>query len=107
VALPDYNEILRKMNGRLFPFGFLRFLFDKRKISRTRFFVLFVIPEYRKKGVSAAIYRNVYRAAVDKGYKYGEDSTIWEYNEVMMRDIERFGGIKYKTYRIYKKGIND
>jgi GNAT superfamily N-acetyltransferase len=107
VALPDYNEILRKMNGRLFPFGFLRFLFDKRKISRTRFFVLFVIPEYRKKGVSAAIYRNVYRAAVDKGYKYGEGSTIWEYNEVMMRDIERFGGIKYKTYRIYKKGIND
>lgn len=106
IALPDYNQILKKMNGRLFPFGFLKFLLNKKKINRTRFFVLFVVPDFRKKGVSAAIYRNVYRAALNKGYEYGEGSTIWEYNKVMMRDIERFGAEKYKTYRIYKKVIS-
>lgn len=105
IALPDYNQVLKKMNGRLFPLGFLKYLFNKGKINRMRFFVLFVIPKYRKKGVPAAIYSNVFKAAVKKGYEYGEGSTIWEYNNEMIRDIERFGGKKYKTYRIYKKEI--
>lgn len=105
ITLPDYNQILKKMNGKLFPTGFIKFLINKRKINRARFFVLFVIPEYRNKGVSSAIYLNSFKAVVDKGYEFAEGSTIWEYNDVMMRDIEKFGGEKYKTYRIYKKNI--
>lgn len=105
ITLPDYNQILKKMNGKLFPTGFIKFLINKRKINRARFFVLFVVPEYRNKGVSSAIYLNSFKAVVDKGYEFAEGSTIWEYNDVMMRDIEKFGGEKYKTYRIYKKNI--
>ena len=85
--------------------GIIKFLYYKRKIDRLRFFVLFVIPEYRKKGVPSAIYLKSYRASIEKGYKFAEGSTIWEYNTDMMRDIEGFGGVIYKTYRIYKKTI--
>lgn len=105
LTVPDYNQVLKHMNGRIFPTGFLKYLIKKRKINRARFFVLFVIPEYRKKGVSSAIYLNSFKSVLDKGYEYAEGSTIWEYNDIMMRDIERFGGKKYKTYRIYKKFI--
>ena len=70
-----------------------------------RFFVLFVIPEYRDKGVSSAIYFSMYSSALRKGYEFLEGSTIWEYNKTMMHDIERYGGVIYKTYRIYKLEI--
>lgn len=105
ISMPDYNQVLSKMSGKLFPFGIFKFLYYKRKIDRIRFFVLFVIPEYRNKGVSSAIYLKSYMAALNKGYTFVEGSTIWEYNEPMIIDIEKYGGIRYKTYRIYKKEI--
>jgi GNAT superfamily N-acetyltransferase len=106
LTLPDYNQVLKKMNGKLFPLGVFKYMYYKNKIDRARFFVLFVIPEYRKKGVPTAIYLESFKAVKRKGYSYGEGSTIWEYNEPMIRDIETFGGTRYKTYRIYKKNIS-
>ena len=105
ISLPDYNQVLKKINGRLFPFGVFKFLYYKKKINKIRFFVLFVIPDYRKKGVSSAIYLKSYKKAIEKGYTFVEGSTIWEYNDEMKLDIEKYGGIMYKTYRIYKKSI--
>ncbi|TJX14799.1 hypothetical protein E9840_05245 [Tissierella creatinini] len=105
ISLPDYNQVLKKLKGKLLPFGILKFPYYKKKIDRIRFFVLFVVPEYRKKGVPSAIYLKSYIKAKEKGYVFGEGSTIWEYNKDMILDIEKYGGILYKTYRIYKKSI--
>lgn len=105
ISLPDYNQVLKKLKGKLLPFGILKFSYYKRKIDRFRFFVLFVVPEYRKKGVQSAIYLKSYIKAKEKRYVFGEGSTIWEYNKDMILDIEKYGGILYKTYRIYKKSI--
>lgn len=105
ITLPDYNQAIKKMNGRLFPFGFLKFLYYKRKINRLRFFVLFVVPEYRKKGVTSVMYLKTYLNALKKGYTELEGSTIWEYNRDMMNDVESFGAKINITYRIYQKDI--
>ena len=105
IALPDYNQVLKRMNGKLLPTGFLKYLYYKNKITRCRLFVLFVIPEYRKKGVTAAIYLKCRDAFKKRGYTSAEGSTIWEYNKPMQADIERLGGEIYKTYRIYKKDL--
>lgn len=103
IALPDYNQVLRHLNGRLFPFGFLKFLWLRRRITGGRIFVLFVTPEYHKKGVSAAIYLRTFQAAQRLGYTYGEGSTIHEFNRAMNRDALGAGGRLYKKYRIYRK----
>lgn len=105
IALPDYNQVLKRMNGRLLPIGFLKFLKYKRKIDGGRIFVLFVIPEFRKKAVSSAILYKVLAAGKRKGYKYGEGSTIGEINVSMRRDAEGAGGVHYRTYRLFKKDI--
>ncbi len=105
ISLPDYNQVLRRLKGRILPFGIFKYLYYKNKIDRIRFFVLFVVPEYRKKGVASSIYLLSYKKAKEKGYIFGEGSTIWEYNKDMILDIEKYGGILYKTYRIYKKTI--
>lgn len=105
ITLPDYNQAIKKMNGKMFPFGFLKFLYYKRKINRIRFFVLFVVPEYRKKGVTSVMYLKTYLNALKKGYTELEGSTIWEYNRDMMNDVESFGAKINITYRIYQKEI--
>lgn len=105
IALPDYYEVLKKLNGRLFPFGIFKFLWYRKRIKGARSFIMFVVPEFRKKGVSGAIYYKSFEAAKKKGYTHGEGSTIGETNEAMRRDAEGAGGKHYRTYRIYSKNL--
>lgn len=105
LALPDYNQVLKHLNGKLTPISIIKYFWYKTKIKNIRFFIMLVIPEFRKKGVSYAIYYQTFLNAIKKGYISGEGSTIGETNISMRNDIESFGGKHYKTYRIYKKEI--
>lgn len=105
LALPDYNQVMIRLNGRLTPLAALKYLWYKRKINSARVFVMFVIPAYRSKGASYAIYYRVFKNGVDKGYTWGEGSTIGETNHRMRADIEGFGAQHYKTYRIFKRSV--
>lgn len=103
LTLPDYNEILKDFKGKLNLFNKIKFLLKKNSIKRVRMFVLMVVPEYRNKGVTFSIYFHVFKNAVKKGYTILEGSTIWDYNKDMINDIEKFGAIKDKIYRVYEK----
>lgn len=105
IALPDYNQALRHIKGRLFPFGLLKLLWYRRKISRLRVLTLGVKPEYRKKGVDALLYLRIYQNGIPAGLGRGEASWILEDNWGMRRAMERMGGHVYKTYRVYQKAL--
>ena len=105
IALPDYNQVLKHLRGKLFPFGFIKFFWYRRKITGARSFVNFVVPDFQKKGVSASVYLKAFEAGKRLGYTYGEGSYIGEWNLPMRRDAEGAGGILYKMYRIYEKKI--
>ena len=105
MAMPDYNQVLKKMNGRLFPTGAIKYIWYKRRITGARSFIMFVSPDYQKKGVSGALYMHALKAALAKGYVYGEGGTIHEFNDKMVRDAIGAGGDLYKTYRVYIKQL--
>jgi hypothetical protein len=105
LALPDYNLIFKKMNGQLFPFGFLKLLWGKRSIDRLRVLVMGIIAEHRKSGIEAAMFDEIYRAGPANGYFEGEVSWILEDNVVMNRLIERIVEHPYKICRIYGKSL--
>ena len=105
ITMPDYNQVLKKMYGKMGPIELLKFLYYKKKIDRARLFVLFVTPEYQKKGVTAAMYLRTYITAMRKGYRSMEGSTIWEYNMPMLNDIRAVGIEPYRTWRIYIKKL--
>lgn len=105
IALPDYNQVLIHMNGRITPLSALKYLWYKRKIDGVRMFVMFVVPDFRSKGVSFALYHTTFSNGIKKGYVWGEGSTIGETNLRMRTDIEAIGATRYKTYRIYKKEL--
>ncbi|MEW6308491.1 MAG: N-acetyltransferase [Bacillota bacterium] len=102
IGMPDYNQCLRRMGGRLFPWGWLKFLFGKRRITAGRFLVLFVVPEWQKRAVTGAIFVRMLAAARRLGYTWGEGSTIGEFNLPMRREAEAAGGMHYKTHRVYR-----
>lgn len=105
IALPDYNQCFAKMNGRLLPIGFLKFLWLKRRLRSGRSFVMFVHPDFQNKGVAAAIYLSAVDAARAKGYTHGEGSSIHEFNVKMNRDAQSVGARLYKIYRVYRKDL--
>ncbi len=105
VGVPDYNQVFMKMNGRLFPFGIFKFLYYKRKITRIRVFIQFVIPEYQGRAVNAAIFYHYMKNAQRKGLIEAEGSTVGEGNDQSMRVLEATGGKVYKTYRMYRMDI--
>ncbi|MCX7942168.1 MAG: GNAT family N-acetyltransferase [Dictyoglomaceae bacterium] len=105
VAIPDYNQILNRLKGRLFPFGLLKFLWYKRKINRARVFLAFVLPEHQSKGIPAALFVELLKYARSLGYDFAEGSTININNTKMCKEAESAGGIPYKKFAIYGKNI--
>ncbi len=105
LVLPDYNYIFKKMNGRLFPFGFIRLLTEGKKIKWARIIILGIIPEFQKKGLDAVFYWEIVNRAGKRGIALGEASWVLEDNDMMNRGAEVMGGTIYKKYRIYEKPI--
>jgi len=105
VAIPNINELLIKMNGRLFPFGWLKFLLGFRKIKRVRIIIMGVIKEFRKRGIDAVFYVDTYNIGKKLGFSEGEMGWMLEDNDMMNRTLEMFGAHLYRRYRLYEKKL--
>jgi hypothetical protein len=106
LTLPDINQVMAKMNGRLLPFGWARFLLGKRKIDQCRVFALGVKHDYRHSGVAAGLYlKHLETAAIPGGIVGGEMGWILETNGPMNRAMEGMGGKVVKRYRIYESPL--
>ncbi len=108
LTMPNLNPVLKKMNGRLFPTGFLKFLWHtkiKRSIDGVRIMATGVVHKYQKLGIDNIFYIDTYRVAQDRGYKWGELSWILEDNALMNRALQNIGGRPYKRYRLFEKKI--
>ena len=105
LALPDFNQVLRRMNGRLFPFGLLRALVHRRKISSMRVIILGLPEKWRGKGVDVLLYLGLFRNGTAAGMTSCEQSWILEDNQKMNQAIERLGGRMYRSYRLYQSTL--
>jgi hypothetical protein len=102
LAVPDVNQALKRIRGRLFPFGLLKLLWYSRRITALRVITLGVVKEYQSLGVAAVFYDEVYRSGRSKGYLTAEMGWVLENNVMMNRAAEMLGGRRVKTFRIYE-----
>jgi hypothetical protein len=106
LTLPDINRVMMKLNGRLLPFGWAKFLLGKRKIDRLRVFALGVKHDYRHTGVAAGLYlEHIKMAAKPDKINWGEMGWILETNKPMNRAMEGMGGKIVKKYRLYERSL--
>jgi len=101
LSLPDINQALIHLNGRLLPFGLFKLLWYKRRINAVRSITTGVIKKFRHMGIDAAFYCETYKNAYAKGMPRGEASWILETNTAMNHALEKMGFRVYKTYRLY------
>ena len=106
LALPDVNEILKDLNGRLFPFGIFKFLSRRRHIGSVRVIVLCVLPMFRSMGIETLLIHKVHQRIISGGYQRAECSVINENNIRMRKILEAFGFRLVKRYRIYQAPIS-
>jgi GNAT superfamily N-acetyltransferase len=100
--IPDLNEALVGLGGRLFPFGLIRLLYRKRRLNNVRVMLLGVLPEARGRGVDAAIFVQAMERTHHLRYVDAEAGWILEDNLRMRHDIELAGGVITKRYRLYE-----
>ena len=105
LTLPDYNQVLAHLNGRLLPFGWIKALWYRRKIDKVRVFALGVKPEYQHTGIAAKFYELHFDAAARTPQDGGEMGWILETNEPMNRAMEGMGGEVVRRFRIYDKEL--
>lgn len=102
VTLPDLNQAVKKMRGRLFPFGWWHWLRRDHSIDRVRVFMLGVAREFQSLPLGAALYARTFDVGLAKGYRLGEASLILEKNVRMRGALEKMGARIEKTYRSYE-----
>lgn len=103
-ALLDYNPRIKAIGGRLFPFGFIRLLANRRAIKHIRVISAQVTPEFQGQGLGPLMVAQLLPAIQAWGIEEVEFSTVIESNQLSHATLRRAGAQITKTYRLY--GLN-
>lgn len=112
VTLPNINEIIRDLNGKLFPFGVFKLLWRlkiKPSFKTVRVPLMGVRTEYQNSRLSGIMSFGLFEAcrqsAIKIGCEQAELSWVLEENTRLSKLLESIGCVKYKTYRLYQKDL--
>jgi hypothetical protein len=105
LALPDLNQALIHLKGRMGPWGLLKFLWFKRRVNGLRVLTLGIREGYRASGIAVLLYHDLFRHGFAHGIDRGEFSWVLEDNLAMARPLERIGATVDRVYRIYDRPI--
>lgn len=105
VAMPDMNVLLRRMNGRLLPTGIFHLLFGRGGIRQFRVFMMGVRPKFRRLGLPLVFLQRAYAEMLRRRVTQAEFSWVLEDNRETIAIIERIGGFRAQTLRLYEKAI--
>lgn len=112
VTLPNINEIIRDLNGKLFPFGIFKLLWRlkiKPSFKTVRVPLMGVRTEYQNSRLSGIMSFGLFEAcrqsAIKIGCEQAELSWVLEENTRLSKLLESIGCVKYKTYRLYQKDL--
>jgi hypothetical protein len=104
ITIPDINSLIKGLNGKLLPFGWIRLLSGLPRLRSYRLFALGVLPEYHGKGVDSLIYRALYESLYTPDV-WLEINYVLEDNAPMNNAIIKLDAKPLRRYRIYQRSI--
>jgi GNAT superfamily N-acetyltransferase len=102
-GLLDYNPRIKQIDGRLFPFGFIRLLSNRRALKRMRIISANVVPEYQRWGIGLVLLNALVPKVKEWGIEEAEFSWVLESNTLSRGGLEKGGAKLSKTYRIFDR----
>ncbi|MHC1763259.1 MAG: N-acetyltransferase family protein [Verrucomicrobiia bacterium] len=109
LALPDYNEAIKPLRGRLFTpklAGLLPYLLGRKLPTTARVIALGVKERFRGRGIETTMLGEALRVGARLGFRQAEASWVLEENVATRQTIEAFGGKPHKTYRLYQRRLS-
>ncbi len=103
-GLLDYNPRIKKIDGRLWPFGFFRLLWNKKAIKKVRLISTNVVPEYQKWGLGLVLLYYLVPAVINWGIEEVEFSWVLESNTLSCGSLRRGGAKQSKAFRVFDHG---
>ncbi|HEY8379516.1 MAG TPA: hypothetical protein VIK91_23650 [Nannocystis sp.] len=108
ITILDVNPVLKKLDGRLFPFGILRLLWDlkvRKVVKGGRLILLGIKAAYRGQGIDSLLFLATHKAAQRLGFTEGQIGWTLEDNDRVNAAIRSMGGYPIATYRVYEKAL--
>ncbi len=102
LMLPDYGQIMRKIGPNFSAFDYIRFLFYKRHITRGKSMGMAIKKEHRGKGYGTYMNYVALKTMRERGYTDVDYGLIHEDNIPSQKSAEKWGGVRYKTWRVYQ-----
>lgn len=105
ISIPDVNEALQILNGRLYPWRIIRAMRAAKKTKKVRTIIMGVLPEYRGRKIDDVFYLRTIEDGIRLGFEESDCSLIVETNVKMISALKPLKAENYKTYRIYERDI--
>lgn len=105
IVMPAFAKALKKINGKLFPFGFRHIISAKKNSKDVIFYLIGIHPEYQNKGVHAVIFNEYYNTFKEKGIETCFRTPELEDNHAIHQIWKHFDPVVYKRRKTFRKKI--
>ncbi|MBK9757096.1 MAG: N-acetyltransferase [Nannocystis sp.] len=108
LTIQNVNPVLKKLDGKLFPFGIFRLLWDlkvRKKITGGRLILLGIKAKFRGQGIDSLMFLATHRAGAAQGWTSGEIGWTLEDNFKVNSAIKSMDGHQVATYRVYERDL--
>jgi len=104
-AYPDVSAALQRCKGRLFPFGWLRLLYELKHTKWVNINGIGIVERYRGLGGTAILFNEIRKSLLDGGFEHGDLVQVRAENAKMQREMRDFGIDFYKMHRLYEREL--
>lgn len=105
ITMPSFSKAFQKANGSLFPFGFLHLLRAMKNNDSAEFYLIGVDPEYRNKGVTVIIFREIYECFTKHKIKFAETNPLLEENNKIQQLWKNFNPEIHKERKTFRLDV--
>jgi len=105
IAMADISEGIKKSKGYLFPFGIFHIFAAARKTKQVNLLLGAIDPRYQGRGLDVWMGLSLVRSAREAGKNVMDSHLELEYNTKVRAEMEKFGGVVYKRFRIFQRDI--
>ena len=106
ITMPSFTKTLKRINGKMFPFGFYHLWRALRKNNRASFYLIGIKESYQNKGITAIIFQEIQEMFNKRGITKVETNPELEENKAIQALWKNYKHELHKRRRTYRKDIS-
>ena len=105
IIMPSYAKALRKVNGRLFPFGFLYLLKASFYYDKASFYLIGIRPDFQNKGITAILFNEIQKTFNKRNISIVETNPELEENIAIQNNWKNYKNRVHKRRATFSKKL--